>query len=159
MWCNPLSHSALATDREATIDETHNRNPLAVILVAGGGVGGLIMLGIIPNPINPMVLDPAAAADMAAMELAAKTKFDPPMTEFPLVKVADLVVPVIISGQVQRRVPVIARILAATPADTDYIEANMNRFQNAVISDLVPYFQTYFADHDMVDVVAIKARL
>ncbi len=28
-----------------------------------------------------------------------------------------------------------------------------------MISDLVPYFQTYFTDHDMVDVVAIKARL
>ncbi len=103
---------------------------LVVILVAGGVVGGLIMFGIIPNPINPMVLDPAAAAaDKAAMALAAKTKFDPPLVEFPLIKVADLVMPVIINGQVQRRVLVIARILASTPADTDYIEANMIVFK------------------------------
>ena len=35
----------------------------------------------------------------------------------------------------------------------------MNRFRDAVINDLVPYFQDYFLTHDMLDVGVIKAKL
>ena len=71
----------------------------------------------------------------------------------------DLVVPVIINGQVQRRVLLIARLLATAAPDKAIIEADLNRFNDAVINDLVPYFQTYFLTNDLLDIAAIKAKL
>ena len=62
-------------------------------------------------------------------------------------------------GQVQRRVLLIARVIAAGAADKAFIEDDMNRFRDAVINDLMPYFQDYFLTHDMLDVAAIKAKL
>ncbi len=133
---------------------------LLIFLVAGGGAGGLIMLGIVPNPFEPKIPEvPLSAADKAAMELSRKNKFVPPLAEFPLVKVDDMVVPVIIDGQSRRRVLIISRIMATTGADQTYIQDNVSRYQSAVIKDLVPYFQDYFEDHDMLDVPAVKARL
>ncbi len=133
---------------------------LVMILVAGGGAGGLIMLGIVPNPFNPKVAEkPLTAAEKAAAELKEKNKFKPPLAAFPLVKMEDLVVPVIIDGKAQRRVMLIARLVATTPADEALVKANLNRFQDTVIKDLVPYFQNYFLTHDIVDAVDMKARL
>ena len=71
----------------------------------------------------------------------------------------DLVILVIIDGKAQRRVMPIALLVAATPADEALVKANMNRFQDTVTKDLVPYFQNYFLSHDIVDAVDMKARL
>lgn len=133
---------------------------LIMILVAGGAGGGLIMLGIVPNPFNPKVAEaPMTAAEKAAAELAAKTKFKPPLAGLVLVKMDDMVIPVIINGQVQRRVLMIARLVGTAGPDEALIKADMNRFQDAVLRDLVPYFQTYFITNNMVDITAIKDRL
>jgi len=132
---------------------------LIMILVAGGGAGGLIMLGIVPNPFNPKIEVPMTAAEKAAAELEERNKFKPPSAAYVLVKMDDMVVPVIIDGQVQRRVLLIARLMAGAASDKDFVEANMNRFQDAVLNDLVPYFQSYFTTRDMVDAVAVKTRL
>ena len=71
----------------------------------------------------------------------------------------DLVISVIIDGKAQRRVMPIALLVAATPADEALVKANINRFQDTVTKDLVPYFQNYFLSHDIVDAVDMKARL
>jgi hypothetical protein len=133
---------------------------LIMILVAGGGAGGLIMLGIVPNPFNPTLPErPLTAAEKAAAELEEKNKFKPPTAAFPLVRMDDMVIPVIINGQSQRRVFLIGRLMATTAPDEAYIEAHMSRFQNALIKDLVPYFQAYFLERDMLDIIAVKARM
>ena len=132
---------------------------LVMILVAGGGAGGLIMLGIVPNPFNPKIEVPMTAAEKAAAEMQEKNRFKPPVAAYVLIKMDDMVVPVIINGQVQRRVLLIARIMATAATDKEFVEGNMNRFQDAVLNDLMPYFQNYFISRDMVDAPAVKARL
>jgi hypothetical protein len=133
---------------------------LVMILVAGGGAGGLIMLGIVPNPFNPKVPErPLTAAEKAAAELEKKNKFVPPLAAFVLVKMDDMVIPVIIDGKAERRVLLIARIMATGTEDKKFVEASLTKFQDEMINDLVPYFQIYFQKHDMLDVVAIKARM
>jgi hypothetical protein len=133
---------------------------LIMILVAGGGAGGLIMLGIVPNPFNPKVPEkPLTAAERAAMELAEKNRFKPPSSALVLVKMDDMVVPVIMNGRSERRVVLIARLVVSSKANEEYVKLNMNRFQDAVLNDLVPYFQDYFLDHDMVNAQGMKERL
>ncbi len=132
---------------------------LVMILVAGGGAGGLLMLGIVPNPFNPKIEVPMTAAEKAAAEMQEKNRFKPPVAAYVLIKMDDKVVPVIINCQVQRRVLLIARIMATAATDKEFAEGNMNRFQDAVLNDLMPYFQNYFISRDTVDAPAIKARL
>ncbi|MBY0509632.1 MAG: hypothetical protein K2P94_05715 [Rhodospirillaceae bacterium] len=133
---------------------------LVLMLVAGGTGGGLIMLGIVPNPFNPKVPERVlTAAEKAAAEMEKKNKFVPPQAEFKLVKMADMVVPVIIDGKAERRVMLIARLVAASNEDKKIVEAGMPRFQDEMLKDLVPHFQTYFLKHDMIDILDIKARL
>jgi hypothetical protein len=133
---------------------------LVLILVAGGGAGGLIMLGIVPNPFEPKIPErQLTAAEQAAAELEKKNKFVPPAAAFVLVKMDDMVVPVIIDGKAERRVLLIARLMASGPAEKGPVEAGLTRFQDQVIRDLVPYFQNYFVKNDMLDVNEIKKRL
>ncbi len=133
---------------------------LVLLLLAGGGAGGLIMLGIVPNPFSPKIPEkPLTAAEKAAQELAARNKFKPPLAAFVQIKIDDMVIPVIMNGQSDRRVMIISRIIANQASDKAYIQANVSRFQDAVIHDLVPYFQNYFLNNDMVDVPEIKVRL
>jgi hypothetical protein len=133
---------------------------LIMILVAGGGAGGLIMLGIVPNPFNPALPEkPLTAAEKAAMEMAERNKFKPPAAAYVLVKMDDMVVPVIINGRSDRRVLLIARLVVSAKEHEEYVQLNMNRFQHEVLNDLVPFFQEYFLDHDMVDALGIKERL
>ena len=133
---------------------------LIMILVAGGGAGGLIMLGIVPNPFNPKMPErPLTAAVKAAAEREEQNKFKPPLAAFPLVRMSDMVIPVIINGQSQRRVFLIARLMATTPADEGYLELHMGRYQDALLRDLVPYFQNFFLDHDMMDILEVKRRM
>ena len=131
---------------------------LILILVAGGGAGALIMLGIVPNPFAPPKKE-MTASEKAAAE-ADKKKFQPPLTNFVLIKFNDdLIIPVIINGQVKKRVYVTGKVMASGPASKGAIEAKMGRFQSDVIGDLVPFFQTYFTNHDTVDLVMLKEKL
>ena len=116
---------------------------IILILVAGGAGGGLIMMGIVPNPFTPKAAEvPMTAAEKAAADLALKNKFKPPLAAYVLLKMDDMVIPVIINGQVQRRVLLIARVKATAAPDEAIIKADMNRLQDAALRDLVPYSRT-----------------
>jgi flagellar basal body-associated protein FliL len=130
---------------------------LILILVAGGGAGALIMLGIVPNPFAPP--KPALSAAEMAASAQDKKRFQPPLTAYALVKLDDMIVPVIINGQVTRRVYISARIVAQSRELTSGIQARLSEYQNAVIADLVPFFQNYFLDHNTLDLPQIKERL
>jgi flagellar basal body-associated protein FliL len=132
---------------------------LVIILVAGGGAGGLMMMGVIPNPLNPTPQGPAlTGAEKAAAELAAK-KFQPPVAALDLVKLDDMIIPVIIDGQVNRRVFIIARLVVNQAANVTAVEEKLRVYQDQVLRDLVPFFQKYFVDHDTVSADVVKVRL
>src|SRR5690349_21504825 len=103
---------------------------LVIILVAGGGAGGLMMMGIIPNPFNPAPVGPVlTGAEKAAAELSAK-KFQPPPAALDLVKLDDMIIPVIIDGRVNRRVFIIARLVVNAPANQTPVEARLKKYQD-----------------------------
>jgi hypothetical protein len=54
---------------------------------------------------------------------------------------------------------VIGRIMASTKEDEKLVKANLPKFQDEMIDDLVPYFQIYFRKHDMLDPVDLKNRM
>ncbi len=131
---------------------------LILILVAGGGAGALIMLGIVKNPFAPPQVEMSAAEKAASA--ADKKRFQPPPTNYTLIKFShDLIIPVLIDGQVKKRVYLTGRIMAATPGAKAAIEAGMNRFLNEVIGDLVPFLQVYFLSHQTVDLKVLKEKL
>jgi hypothetical protein len=118
-----------------------------------------MMLGVIPNPFNPAPVGPAMTeAERAAAELTAK-KFQPPDAQLDLVKLDDMIIPVIIDGQVTRRVFVIARLRVDRPANVTAVEEKLRLFQDQVLRDLVPFFQKFFLDHDAVSAEVVKQRL
>jgi len=139
-----------------------------MLLVAGGGAGGLIMLGIVPNPFNPKVAVNLSAAEKAAAA-AGKNKFQPPVAAFTLIKVPDLIIPVIENGRVQRRVFITVRIMASAKTYEKDIKEDVlggkgdahvgGRFIGTVIGELVPFFQAYFAQHDTLDLPLIKEKM
>ncbi len=131
---------------------------LILLLVAGGGAGALIMLGIVPNPFGAPKPATMTASDKAASAEDHK-RFQPPLSAPALVKFEDLIVPVIINGQVTRRVYITARIVATRRDLTDAVEAKTTAYRDAVIADLVPFFQNYYLDHDTLDLNVIKERL
>ncbi len=130
---------------------------LILILVAGGGAGALIMLGIVPNPFASPQKE-MTAAEKAAAE-ADKKKFQPPLTAYKFVKPDDLIIPVIINGQVKKRVYITVRLMASVPSAEAAIQAKVGSFQDAVLADLIPFFQVYFLDHDTIDLQLLKDRL
>ena len=129
------------------------------VFIGGGGVGGLIMLGVIPNPFNPSkqgVSEEATAAAKKA-EQAAKP-FDAPTSVIPFVNMRDLMIPVVINGQIKTRVYLSVRLWVA-PGMANAVEANEPKYEDAVLADFMPYFSTHFAKSDMLNLAEIKRRL
>ena len=130
---------------------------MVLLLVAGGGAGGLIMLGIVPDPFNPKTVA-MSAAEHAAAE-ASKSKFQPPAAVFSLVKVPDMIIPVIVNGRVERRVFITCRVMSSAKEHEKEIKESVKHFQGEVITDFVPFLQTYYAQHDALDLILIKQKL
>lgn len=70
-----------------------------------------------------------------------------------------MVIPVIINGNVQKKVLIIARVMATGSEDEKFIQAGLKRLQDKALSDLVPFFQVYYTKRDMVDAQLIKDKL
>jgi flagellar basal body-associated protein FliL len=131
---------------------------LILLVVAGGGAGGLVMLGVVRNPFQQAT---TSAAEKAAAEADAKAKesaFNAPLEALPMVRMADMIVPVIVDGGVQRRIYVNLR-LVTRPDARDRVLAGLSKYENALLHDLVPYFQDYFRRNDKIDLPAVKKKL
>ena len=129
------------------------------VLIGGGGAGGLIMLGVIPNPFNPKIPmsgEEAAAAAKKA-EMAAKA-FEAPTAVIPFVNMRDLVIPVLVQGQIKTRVYFSVRLWVA-PGQADAVEALEPKYEDAVLAEFVPYFSEFFVKNDMLNLVDIKRRM
>ncbi|MDX2223272.1 MAG: hypothetical protein SFV21_11010 [Rhodospirillaceae bacterium] len=131
---------------------------ILLVLIGGGGVGGLIILGIIPNPFNPVQQGPNAAAEAARKAEAERLRFKAPTAALTFVNLRDMIVPVVVNGKVKTRVYISVRLLVA-PANKDAVEAGIARYQDAVLAEFVPYFSDYFARNDLLNLEDIKARL
>jgi hypothetical protein len=131
---------------------------ILLILIGGGGVGGLIILGIIPNPFNPVPQGSNAALEAARKAEQERRRFKAPTAALTFVNLRDMIVPVVVDGKVKTRVYISARLLVAT-ADKASVETKIARYQDAVLAEFVPYFSDYFARHDLLDLEDIKARL
>ncbi len=130
---------------------------LVLVLVGGGGAGGLIMMGIVPNPFNPEGGGFFSAADDAAASM--EKKFQPPTAAFQLVKVSDMVVPVIVNGRLVRRVSVTVRLIVGEASNKTLVESNLPHYQDIMLQELIPYFQSHFYNNDVVDIKGVKKLL
>lgn len=116
------------------------------------------MLGIVANPFHAKVDVNLSAADIAAAA-ASKKKLDFPQSTYTPIKMQDLIIPVIINGEVKRRVFTTVRIMATTKEKDKEMKEGLTRYQSVVFNDLVAYFQDFFLDHDMINMMAIKTKL
>lgn len=129
------------------------------LLIGGGGAGGLIMLGVIPNPFNPTQHGPMSAAEEAAAKAqAAAKKFNAPEAVIPFVDLRDMIVPVVLNGQIKTRVYISVRLWVA-PGQKDPVELQIARYEDAVIAEFIPYFSSYFGKNDMLNLEDIKSRM
>lgn len=130
---------------------------LVLILVGGGGAGGLIMMGIVPNPFNPEGSGFFSAADDEAV--GTEKKFRPPSAALQLVKVNDMIVPVIINGRLVRRISITVRLVVREASNKTLVEDNLPHYQDILVQELIPYFQAYFYSHDVIDIKEVKKLL
>lgn len=134
---------------------------LLLILVGGGGAGALIMLGILPNPFNPTKQGPMSAGAAAAAKADAQAKaraFKAPTEVMTFVELRDMIVPVVRATKIERTVYMSVR-LHVVKDQKDFVEGNIVRYENAVLDEFVPYFQTYFAKNDLLNLREVKAKL
>ncbi len=130
---------------------------LVLILVGGGGAGGLIMMGVLPNPFNP---DASALFEsMEETEGGRAGDFEPPSAALQLVRVNDMIVPVIIDGRLVRRISMTLRLVAANAGTKSLVEDNLPLYQDRLVKELVPYFQTHFRSNDLIDIRDLKRFL
>lgn len=133
---------------------------LVLLFVGGGGAVGVVMLGIVRNPFKPPPpkLDAVAQAAADADAKAKANAFKAPDVAFTIVKAGDLVIPVLTADGTNRKVFVTTRLIVDTPAKAAVTD-DMPKLTDALLSDFIPYFQKYFADHDLLDIVMIKKKV
>ncbi len=130
---------------------------IVLILVGGGGAGGLIMMGVIPNPFNPDSQGFFSDADKAAAEM--ENKFKPPTSAPQLVKMTDMIIPVIVDGRLVRKVYITVRLVVVEAQHRTLVEETLAQYQNILLKELIPYFQTHFNNRDVIDLLAIKRKM
>jgi hypothetical protein len=130
---------------------------ILLILVGGGGAGALIMTGMIPNPFSPKPILTAAEEAAAKVE-ASRKKFEAPNEVMTFVNLRDMIIPVVIGTNIERKVYMSVR-LQVVKDQKDTVETAIVRYENAVIKNFIPYFQTYFAKNNLLDPIDIKKRL
>src|SRR5262245_27854092 len=97
------------------------------------------MLGVIPNPFSPAKQSMTAAEEAAQKAQAAAKKFEAPGAVIPFVELKDMIVPVVVNGQVKTRVYISVRLWVA-PGEADAVEATISRYEDGVIAEFLPYF-------------------
>ncbi|MCB2106685.1 MAG: hypothetical protein KDE14_03240 [Rhodobacteraceae bacterium] len=131
---------------------------ILLILVGGGGVGGLIILGVIPNPFNPVAQGESAASEAARRAEMKRKKFEAPEAAMTFVNLRDMIVPVVINGRVKTRVYINIRLLVDS-GNKGPVENKLAVYQDAVLEEFMPYFSDYFVKNDLLNLEHIKKRL
>ncbi len=127
---------------------------LVLLVVALGGAGGLVMLGIVQNPFKPP--EASAEAKPTGPELSP-SGLKVPTEALVQQKVPDMIVPVILSGGVQRRISVSIRLVTNNAAKAK-VQAELPKYQDALLNNLILYFQDYFVKNDELNVDIVRKR-
>ena len=70
-----------------------------------------------------------------------------------------MVVPVIINGRLVRRISVTVRLVVGEASNKTLVQENLPLYQDILVQELIPYFQAYFYNHDIVDIKEVKKLL
>ncbi len=128
-----------------------------MVFVAGGGIAGLMVLEIIPNPFA------TPEAEMAEDEADASGPggaggdqgFVPPERAPILYSLEDLIIPVILDANVIKRVYITARLEIA-PGNRAAVDNGLSRMESALNENLIVYFQDHFAKNRRLNIRGIK---
>ena len=126
---------------------------LVLLVVTLGGAGGLVMLGIVRNPFKP----PEATTAQPKGPDVSPSGIKVPTEALVLQKVPDMIVPVILAGGVQRRISVSVRLVTKN-AVKSRVQDELPKYQDALLHDLILYFQDYFVRNDAIDIESIRKR-
>ena len=128
-----------------------------MIFIAGGGIAGLMVLEIIPNPFAPaeeeMAEDEAEGQDQS--EAGADGGFVPPERAPILFPLEDLIIPVIIDANIVKRVYITAR-MEIVQDNRGAVEYGLSRMESALNENLIVYFQDHFSNNRRLDLRGIK---
>ena len=127
---------------------------LVLLVVSMGGAGGLVMLGIVRNPFSP----PQTAGETKPTgPEVSPAGIKVPTEALVLEKVPDMIVPVILQGGVQRRISVSVRLVTKNPVK-GRVQDEMPKYQDALLNDMILYFQDYFARNKELDIETVRKR-
>ena len=114
-------------------------------------------MGVVPNPFS------SEGGGLFSLgggtDDGMKSNFKPPTSALQLVKVGDMIVPVIMNGRLVRRVSVTVRLVVDEAGNKSLVEDNLPHYQDILVRELVPYFQTYFRNNDVVNLADVKKVL
>ncbi len=134
---------------------------MVLVLVVGSGLAGLMVIGVIPNPMadpaDEMAGD-AGGPDGAGGMSGSKSNFTPPERAPMLYPLEDIVIPVIIDARVIKRVYITGRMQIAQGQRTP-VENGLPRMESALTERLVVYFQKHYAKKRRPDLRGIKREM
>lgn len=126
---------------------------VVMLVIAGGGIFGLIYFEIIPNPFAESESEEAASGPQTAAP-----GFVPPERAPIILPLEDIIVPVILDGRVVKRVYITARV-QLVPGNMALVQNGMPRFENAINQRLLPYLQDHFTRNRIIDPRGIKREM
>lgn len=127
-------------------------------LVVGSGLAGLMVIGVIPNPLADPAAEMAEEAGGAGGMSGGKPAYTPPERAPMLYPLEDIVIPVIIDARVIKRIYITGRMQIAQGQRTP-VENGLPRMESALNERLVVYFQKHFAKNRRPDLRGIKREM
>ena len=134
---------------------------VVLVLVVGSGLAGLMVIGVIPNPLADPAAEMAEEANSSGGSggmNGGKPAFAPPERAPMLYPLEDIVIPVIIDARIIKRIYITARMEIAQGQRTP-VENGLPRMESALTERLVVYFQAHFAKNRRPDLRGIKREM
>ena len=128
-----------------------------MIFIAGGGIAGLMVLEIIPNPFaapEEEMAEEDSNGEGSGNE-GGSSGFTPPERQPILFTLEDLIIPVILDARVVKRVYITAR-MEIVPGNRSAVDNGLSRMESALNENLIVYFQNHFANNRRLDLRGIK---
>ncbi len=129
-----------------------------MIFIAGGGIAGLMVLDIIPNPFaapEDEMAGEGTEEEAAGSGEGGSGGFVPPERAPILYVLEDLIIPVILDARVVKRVYITAR-MEIVPGNRSDVDNGLSRMESALNENLMVYFQNHFANNRRLDLRGIK---